>query len=162
MQDVDIDSLILTPPEFDDYDCEPLIKATKATNCSQMIRELMAYRMLQGNHGRMLRSAMGIDVSKTRLKSATQHLVFAIKLLFENEIILENRGFRNTNALRLIDGWCRYDDLGFARTERTFGSISANSSTTRRTRLFLRPRVSSMAFCPSLPTGKANALMELE
>ncbi len=115
-----VEDVCLTPPDFCDYGIPILEKAP-----NQLIRELMAYRFQQGRHGKALRrkmEAQGIDVSG--LKSAFQHMINCIALIWPNEVHLIRRGYRNTPFLKIIHFLCEYEDIGIAGNAgsgKTFG-----------------------------------------
>ncbi len=115
-----VEDVCLTPPVFDDYNIAVLKEAP-----NQLIRELMAYRLRHGNHGKSLSrklEAQGIDLSG--LKSAFQHMINCIALIWPDEVHLTRKGYRNLPFLKVIQSLCENDDVGIAGNAgsgKTFG-----------------------------------------
>lgn len=104
-----MEDISLKVPEKETYGVELFVNAP-----NQLVRELTAYALTRGKFGVHLRRKMGIDLSKTELRSPFQHCVNACQILYREGLDIQVRGYINTNTLRVLEALCLYDDVGIA------------------------------------------------
>jgi len=104
-----MEDISLKVPTKETYGCEFLVNAP-----NQLVRELTAYALTRGKFGVHLCRKLGLDISKTELRSPFQHCVNACQMLYREGLDIQVRGYINTNTLRVLEALCKYDDIGIA------------------------------------------------
>jgi hypothetical protein len=103
-----MEDISLKIPVDDWYECETLKGAP-----NQLMRELMAYRATRGLDGKEF--IRGPLLKGAKFKSATQHMINAIQLIWTpDEVRFSNGPYVNWNIIKVIQALNEHDDLGIA------------------------------------------------
>jgi len=83
-------------------------------NMDDLAIELYCYAITRGNYGKTYCIKNNIDISEFKLLSPYEHFLKAVRLQWPTEVVLESRGYTNTQILRTLEELCMNDDTVLA------------------------------------------------
>jgi len=83
-------------------------------NMDDLAIELYCYSITRGNYGKTYCIKNNIDISDFKLLTTYEHFLNAVKLQWPTEVVLQSRGYTNTQILRTLEELCMNDDTVLA------------------------------------------------